>query len=132
MNAITVEVDRLKEKLTENMATHEADFDIAWDAYAKAVVKNVEEILRSAHDMKKGQAINLYVNLTTPVNHKDDYARALEMLDWHQEEEITITEQEFMEFVQDDWDWKHQFTASNSFYTGSASPSSITNSRRKK
>jgi hypothetical protein len=31
-------------------------------------------------------------------------------------EEIELTEQEFAQYVMDDWSWKGQFTATNSAY----------------
>jgi len=125
MDEVKVEVGRLKGALEKNLETHEADFDIAWDAYAEALKENLDQILKAAKTMRKGEKINVYVNLTPPENHKEDYKRAIEMLDWHKEDEITITEQEFTCLVQDDWGWKGQFTTLNSFYTGSASPSSL-------
>jgi hypothetical protein len=36
---------------------------------------------------------------------------------------VKLTEDEFQQFVQDEWDWKPQFRNSAALYTGHSSPS---------
>lgn len=124
MNTVTVNKETLREALEENLQTHEADFEIAWKAFRKMAVHNFEERLRQLKSLKTGEEVNLYVNLTVPQNHADDYRQAIAMLDWEVHDEVTLTLQEFAQFVQDEWRWKHEFSTSNKFYTASASPSS--------
>lgn len=125
MRNVTVEKDELRKILEKNMVTHVADFEIAWEAYHKAVMSNAEKLLTAAKNMKKGKNVNLYINLTTPENHEEDYVRAIEMCDWEVKDEVELTEAEFQQFVQDKWQWKNNFEASNMMYTGSASPSAV-------
>lgn len=123
MNNVTVKKDQLRATLVENLDTHIKDFEIAWEAYHKAVLSNVESLLKRAKKAKAGQPVDLYLDLETPKNHSDDYERAIEMLDWEQADTVDLTESEFRQLVQDKWSWKGQFEMSNSFYTGSISPS---------
>lgn len=123
MRQVEVDKDQLIRALEKNMVTHVADFEIAWEAYRKAAISNVEKILASAKSAPKGKAIQLYVNLQAPENHESDYTRALEMCDWELNDKVTLSEAEFRQFVQDEWGWKDQFESANMMYTGSASPS---------
>jgi len=124
MQEITVKKDALRSTLRTNRETHVKDFEIAWEAYHAKVVENVEQLLGAAKNARKGTAINLHVNLHAPVNHVEDYDRALEMLDWEVTDEVVLQEHEFAELVQDNWGWKATFSNLNTMYTGSASPSS--------
>lgn len=114
----------LLSKLEANRKTHNADFDIAFTRFSERVQSNLEARLKS---LRSGSVVTqemLYINLTMPVNYDADYKRAIEMLDWEVGGEVELTEQEFKQYVQDDWGWKEAVAMSNKLYTGSASPSS--------
>lgn len=124
MQNITVEKARLLEALKNNKKTHVDDFNLAWEGFMKQAQMNVEELLKALKKAPRGQAPQLYIGLEAPRNHEHDYQRAIEMCDWETGDQIDLTEEEFQQFVQDDWNWKHQFNTSNQLYTGSVSPSS--------
>lgn len=124
MKTVKVKKDTLVNTLKDNMVTHVADYELAWEAYHKAVIANATNLLERAKNVKKGRPVQLYINLEMPVNHEDDYVRTIEMCEWEVADEVDLSEAEFRQFVQDEWSWKGQFTASNVQYTGSASPSS--------
>lgn len=124
MKTVRVSKERLKEVLIGNREIHQADFDLAWDAYHEKVVANVEALLGNARRARRGEPLRLFVDLEAPQNHVDDYDRAIEMLEWTDDEFVELTEQEFQQYVQDDWTWKRAFSVSNKFYTGSESPTS--------
>ena len=126
MKTVKVEKARLLKALYENKKSHEEDFEITWDGYATRVVSNLEELLRAAKNRRVGEQINLHVNLSAPENHSEDYARAIQMLDWELEDTVELEEVEFQSFVQDDWDWTHRVRSSNTMYTGSPTPSKLT------
>jgi hypothetical protein len=123
VESVVVKKDRLLATLQENRKTHQEDFDIAWDAFKEKAIHNFQERLAVLKDLKKGQQVNLHVNLSIPINHVDDYDRAIAMLDWEVGDEVELQQHEFAQLIQDEWAWKAQFTASNVLYTGSASPS---------
>jgi hypothetical protein len=58
----------------------------------------------------------MYISLPMPEDHTDDYERAIKMLDLDVREDIELTEQEFAQYVLDDWGWKDQWTTTNSAY----------------
>lgn len=124
MRQVTVQKADLLETLGKNAVTHVADFELAWEGFRKKALQNAESIVNSLKNAKQGQEVRLHVNLAPPQNHADDYNRAIEMCNWEVGTQVTLSESEFAQFVQDDWGWKQNFTASNMMYTGEASPSS--------
>jgi hypothetical protein len=124
MRQVTLEKERLVETLTVNREKHEADFEIVWEAFRKQAMSNAKKIVDSLKEAPMGAVINLNVGLQPPVNHSDDYTRAIEMCKWEVEDHVQLDEQEFAQYVQDEWGWKQQFEGSNFLYTGMASPSS--------
>lgn len=130
MRTVKVDKDRLKQTLESNMETHTRDFEITFDTFSKRVVENLEATLESLKAGHKPTQQDLWVNLEVPQNHKDDYERALAMLDWSTEEEVFLSEEEFRQYVQDIWHWSGKFSVDNKLYTGSASPSSVGGRRR--
>lgn len=125
MEVVVVKKNRLLETLKENKATHEEDFELAWKGFKEKAIHNFEERLKQLKSLKKGQEINLFVNLDMPQNHADDYQRAIEMLDWEVGDEVELQQREFQQYVQDQWGWTGAVTLSNQMYTGSASPAKL-------
>lgn len=124
MKTVRVSKSMLLSKLEQNRRTHNADFEIAFSRFSEIVKSNLEARLASLRDGNTVTQETLYINLTMPVNYDSEYARAMQMLDWELGDEVELTEQEFKQYVQDDWGWKGAVIMSNEFYTGSASPSS--------
>ena len=124
MKEIKVNKDKLIEALSANRETHQADFDLAYEGFREKAMENVEALLNRIKNAEHGTPVQLWVQLEPPVNHVEDYDRALQMCSWEIDDELILTEREFQELVQDDWSWKSQFSVSNKLYTGSASPSS--------
>lgn len=125
MREVEVDKEQLIATLVANKVTHEADWEIAWEAFREKAMKNCGKIIESLKKAPKGGVVELYVGLQPPENHSDDYKRALEMCEWERSDYVTLTEGEFKCYVQDQWGWKAGFETSNAFYTGSTSPSSI-------
>lgn len=123
MASVNVDKHRLREALEDNRKTHRADFVIAWEAYQKKAILELADRLQKAKDAKSPDNIDTYILLQVPEDHTEDYDRAIEMLFWELNDSVTLTDHEFQNFIQDKWRWKEQFVQSNTFYTGSASPS---------
>jgi hypothetical protein len=123
MKTVTVQKQELLTKLEDNLSHHRADFEIAWDAFQKRAIDNFHAKLALLEDAQRGQQIELWVNLDVPEDHSADYLRAIDMLKWEVGDQVVLTEQEFRQFVQDDWSWKGKFASDNVFYAGSSSPS---------
>lgn len=113
MRVVKVVAEQLLNKLIENRANHEKDYEDAKTGYLETAKEKLDELLGQVAD---GILINPHLNLTVPDSHLEDYDRAIEMLRWHTEGEIELAEEEFAQYVQDNWSWKHRWTTSNVAY----------------
>lgn len=118
METVTVNKTQLLETLRANKNKHVAEYLEANELYKKAALKELQKMVKLA---KKGQIVrNLPVELRTPVSHESDYTTAIEMLEWSVKDEIVIDQDTFLNFVKDQWNWKREFEATNTFYKASA------------
>lgn len=114
MREVTVSKDELTKIVTENRGEHRAIFEEAVDGYKKRAVELLEEHIAR---IKKGKLERVSVSLPVPEDHTSDYDRVLKMLAMSVDDEVTLDEQTFAEYVMDDWGWQKQFLASSSVYS---------------
>lgn len=113
MHEVTVKTADLLEKVKENRGGHRAIFDQAIEVYRQRAIDEIERIL---DDAKNGRKIIRAIGLIEPKDYTKEYDRAIAMLEMTVDEEITISAQDFAQFVMDDWAWKEQFTTSTAAY----------------
>ena len=75
----------------------------------------LESLLTQARD-NNFDKLNDILNLPRPVDKSEEYDRAIEMLEMSVDIRVTITSQEFRNYVQDKWDWTDQMLHSNTRY----------------
>lgn len=121
MHQVTVGKERLREALTTNRAAHVEAFDAVWKKFRETAEEQSHEMYQQIIDARPGDRIRLTLHLQVPENHADDYDRALQMLDWEQEQTVVLSEHEFAELIQDDWGWKRQFASTGFAYVGESS-----------
>jgi hypothetical protein len=114
MRQVTVEKADLIEIVTKNRGEHRKIFEQAVEGYKKRAVELLEEHIER---IKKGKLEQVRVSLPVPTDHTADYDRVLKMLDMSVDEEITLDESSFAEYVMDDWDWQRQFLTDSSTYS---------------
>jgi hypothetical protein len=117
LETVVIEKSRLLERLKQNRETHKAAFEQAWEGFRERAIQNFEQRLKAAKDARRGQQIELWVNLDVPREHTADYDTAIEMLEWHTEDEIELTYDDFRHYVQDEWHWKGEFVALSAAYS---------------
>jgi hypothetical protein len=113
---VTVDKQEILGIIRKNREAHKAIFAEAVEGYRK---KAVELLERRIAEVKEGRFFT-YVQMTQPEDHTWDYDRILKMLEHHHGEEIALIEADYAMYVLDDWQWKRQFLASNSAYSGTA------------
>jgi hypothetical protein len=101
--------------LKENRNKHLGLLSRAKIGYKKAVIECLESLLKEANDRNFDNLTNI-LNLPKPVDKAEEYDRAIEMLEMSVDEKITITSQEFRNYVKDKWDWTDQMLLSNTRY----------------
>jgi len=115
MNAIKVHKAELLQTLTTNRGAHHQIFLEAVAGYKK----QAEEMLESRLDLiRRGKMLPIAWSLPLPIDHIKDYDRIIRMVEMDRSGEIIeLTEQDFSQYVMDDWAWKTQFLTANSLYS---------------
>ncbi len=57
------------------------------------------------------------MDLGPPIDQTKEYDRAVRMLELAVDENIELTEQQFANYVMDEWQWSQHFMAMNSLYS---------------
>lgn len=117
MDTIVVAKDALLKKLRENRDNHRKEFELALEGWRKTAD---EEIARLYEEAKAGKLKQAFLNLPRPEDHTKDYDRRIEMLEMDINQTVELEEQEYAQYVQDDWGWRRQWTASNTAYMAAA------------
>jgi len=100
--------------IEENKSKHRSIFLEAINGYKKETIKLLEEMIEK---LKAGKTIDHYIKLPVPVDHTPEYNRAIRMIEMDVREEIELGDEEFTQFVMDDWKWKREWIGTVSNYT---------------
>lgn len=115
MNEIKVNKAELLATVKKNRDAHRAIFEKACEGYRSKAVAELEAMLTEA---RAGKQIRRGLSLVEPMDQTRDYDRVIRMLEMSVSTEVELGETEFSQYVMDDWQWKRQFTLTNSAYTG--------------
>jgi len=116
MQEVTVQKHTLVEELKKNEAQHIKDLELAFTGYKELVVQKLEKKIKA---VQAGKMIS-QVYFDIPENHTKDYDRALKMCEMSVDSEINLTQRDFNQYVMDEWNWKDNFTSSNTAYYSAA------------
>ncbi len=140
LHTVRVPKTKLLTKLQENREQHKEEFDEALGGYWDAVALEISEFIIKQHDsMKRNieRAKNedaetrtswpaFHVLVQKPMDHTDDYDRAIEYLEWDTAAEVDLHTDQFDRYVLNKWPWiKEHITSITSF-----APSHLENYRR--
>ena len=114
MNKVTILRSTLVETLTENRDAHAVAFADAIKGYKGAAIKAAR---RLAEKIEEDVDTSLYIHMDKPEDHTRDYDRVLRMLGLHEDDKVTISAEDFTHYVEDDWAWTVQFTATTARYS---------------
>jgi hypothetical protein len=113
MSKMWFDKTELTKTIQKNRDGHRAEFEEAMKGYEEEATKSLGRILQAIKDGKR-PVISLY--MTIPEDHTKDYDRVLKMLAMSQEGNIELDEDDFAQYVQDDWGWKKTFETTNALY----------------
>ena len=113
MKEVKVKRTELLAVIQKNREDHRAGFLKAQEGFRKRVIEELDTMLKEA---REGQNYRLYVGLPQPEDKTKDYDRVIEMLRMSVDEIIEITQEEFAHFVLDQWQWKQNWSTTNSMY----------------
>ena len=117
MHIVKVKKTELLSVLKANRAKHREIVDEALAAYRTRAIAELDSMIAEA---KAGKRIRRGITLVEPIDQTKEYDQAIRKLEMSVEKIIEIDEEDFKQLVCDDWRWKAQFTASNSFYSSKA------------
>ena len=117
LNIVRIKKDELLKALKKNREQHEGIFLEAQKLYRKETIRKLDQLLNEA---RNGQKIPSNISLSPPVNHNDDYDRVIKMLEMSVDNVFQLSQTEFTQYVQDDWDWSQSWANSNYNYISGA------------
>ncbi len=117
MDNVKVKKKELLEILRKNRAEHREIFEEASEAFRAEVIKELD--LRLA-DAKAGKRIKLRIELVQSMDQTEEYDQAIAMCEMSVDDEISLSHDNFRNYVLDKWRWREQFIASNAGYSAKA------------
>jgi hypothetical protein len=117
--AMTINASRstLITTLSDNKNRHVEEFQEAMLGWRKQIAEIFDNIAQEARDGKLTKIPSKAWRHDVPQSHIKDYECAIAMLGMHTGDTVEISTADFQRFVQDDWDWKDQFRATNAMYS---------------
>ena len=110
---ITVNKSELLAALKENRAKHGATYEKAKAGYIRVTMKQIEGYLTRLAD---GELLERAFIPAPPDDHTADYDVAIDMMVWNTDDKIELDQQQFRQYVKDDWGWKDSWMVSNTQY----------------
>jgi hypothetical protein len=113
MKDVRTNKNELRLRVQTNRDGHRAEYEKAIEGYRKTVIEWFNEQINKA---KSGKAYETYFSMPKPEDHTKDYDQILDMIDMEEEDVITLTNQEFRQYVRDEWGWMQEFKATSANY----------------
>lgn len=115
MKTVTINTLKLLDIINENRAKHIKDYDEAIIGYRAEAEKQLKDMIKK---VRGGEPISHILTLMQPVNNVADYDRNIRMLELSDTTTVEISEQEFKQYVMDDWQWTASFKQYVDTYNG--------------
>lgn len=113
---ITVSRADLLNALRDNREKHVAEYKEAEFAFRETLIAKLKESLAAVEVHGEDPRKHMVLSLDIPQSHQRDYDIAIRMLEMSRDETITIDETKYLQYVEDDWNWKAHFAATTQVY----------------
>jgi hypothetical protein len=113
-SCVTAKKSEVLAEVRKNRIAHEAAYKQALVDYKESAVLELTEMLEKA---KAGKPFNRTVGAAPPPNHVRDYDRVIKMMEMSVKEELVLSENEFSNYVLDEWNWKQAFNQTIGTYS---------------
>lgn len=114
MENIKVDKYQLLNTLKANKEQHVKDYN---DALAIYKLKLIEVLTQKLKAAKAGNDINFNFP-ERPVSYEESYDTIITKLKWTTQDEIELDDREVKQYIQNEWQWKHQFAMATGSYIG--------------
>jgi hypothetical protein len=109
---ITVKKSQLIEKLKANKTNHIKEFNDAVVAYKEEALRQLNEQIKIVQE----GGLTAKLNLITPINNAEEYDKVIAMFDWEINEDVELEQDEFNQFVLDEFDFAQTAKFANTAY----------------
>jgi hypothetical protein len=127
VKTVNVEVNRLQEKLKENLETHKKEFEEAISGYREKRL----ELCRALRDTTQVavekdttftreavvEAFHKYNRLERPQDHSNSYEQAIALMEWETKDVIELSINDFECYVGNNWQWQVSFKNAHKNYS---------------
>lgn len=127
MKIVRIPRQTLLMHLRRNRARHMESYETAlrgyWMKYYALLVKardDLTKIIKTVRNHNEPDLSKLRFSLPKPVSHEKDYTRVIGMLEMSSDINIEVTEEEFMRYVKDQWQWRDEFVSNSTMYAKAA------------
>jgi|SRR6267154_6577445 len=118
MNA-TVKKGWLLDRLATNRTAHRGLFEKALDGFYKTTLRRFEKNIELIRKNKMPETSFL---IAIPQDKTEEYDRAIEMVKANIEENIELSEADYIHLVLDKWAWSQAVNYTNSTYASGSTP----------
>lgn len=113
---INVDKADLVKKIKSNLSSHRITYEAAVKEFER---RTLELLRRQLEAAERGGEFDRFAlsRMPVPEDHTDDYKRTLRMLEMETRDEVSVTENEFRRYVDDEWEWSRSWTENTVGYT---------------
>ena len=101
--------------LEENMAEHKGLYERALEGWRKESIESCKAYVDAL--ARKDTGVHLHLE-RKPEDHTDDFERVIGLLEMSQDDNVELDEDQYQNYVMNDWHWSRNWVASNSKYIG--------------
>ena len=114
MRTVKVNKQEFLKIVKANRLSHQKAYKEALDDRLKAAKAKLN-VLLSDIDIDK-ESLEEVLHFPKPRCHTKDYDEIIMMMEMEGEEQVSLTQEEFSKYVQDEWHWKNDFDIIASSY----------------
>ena len=115
MRSVKIEKTSLMQIVRNNRDKHVKEYKEAIEDYKSGVLKVATDNLERAKTGNLETFKKIENRPPEPVSYEKEYSRAIRQLELSVDDVIEIEDDVFNQLVLDEWQWKGQFAATNSF-----------------
>ena len=116
MDEVRVSKADLLATLMVNLEKHQTEINDLFQLRREDVVETFLETIKDIEGDINFAPEESY-NFPSAYDHTRDYKRTIKMLKMSLDDDVKLTTRQFEMFVLDEWDWKHELSTANAFYS---------------
>ena len=107
-------IEEKQQKFNQYLSDLSSDFDIESDKILNKI--SLKENISNYRYIPIQAQMDYSLDLKYPEDHSAEYERAIRSIELNVYDKIELTEQEFNQYVMNDWSWKNSFVTSSQGY----------------